>query len=346
MFLFPQSDDIAGGLPQGIGFEGWEIYILAKGYFSAKVISRHEDEKMSNDFENSQEYRKVLEIAKKQEEIYKNVTKAIFPEALAKFQELSGKLNEWKNSLDNMPGLLKLAEVLQNYEQEVRKTEGLTEAEFEEKYRTEIEWSEKFGKNGWVISEHSNPADIKKWEQLLGGGEAKVAEFFDGEDIVILDVIIEGLQGKYISDEIRLYFKNGMQAFENEEYMTAAMYLLALLDNRVNKLVDFPNQRMSYKVKYSKEGFTNQKEEDFRKLTEKRRFMSKKIYFLEMYPSLIAYLNRIFIDGSYKFENGIEPPYLNRNWLMHGRMNRRVERYECIQILNALSVMEFMFGEK
>ena len=36
-----------------------------------------------------------------------------------------------------------------------------------------------------------------------------------------------------------------MQAFENEDYMTAAMYLLALLDNRVNKLVDFPNQRMS-----------------------------------------------------------------------------------------------------
>ena len=49
------------------------------------MISRHEDEKMSNDFENSQEYRKALEIAKKQEELYKNVTKAISPEALAKF---------------------------------------------------------------------------------------------------------------------------------------------------------------------------------------------------------------------------------------------------------------------
>ncbi len=33
------------------------------------------------------------------------------------------------------------------------------------------------GKNGWVISEHSNPADIKNWEQLLREGEAKVAEF-------------------------------------------------------------------------------------------------------------------------------------------------------------------------
>ena len=66
-----------------------------------------------------------------------------------------------------MPGLLKFAEMLKNYQQEVRETEGLTEAEFEEKYRSEIEWSEKFGKNGWVISEHSNPADIKNWEQLL-----------------------------------------------------------------------------------------------------------------------------------------------------------------------------------
>ena len=36
MFLFPQSDDISGGLPQGIGFGEREVYILAKGYFFAK----------------------------------------------------------------------------------------------------------------------------------------------------------------------------------------------------------------------------------------------------------------------------------------------------------------------
>ena len=114
----------------------------------------------------------------------------------------------------------------------------------------------------------------------------------------------------------------------------------------MNELVDFPNQRMSYKVKYSNKGFATQKAEDFKQLTEKRGFVSKKVYFLEMYPSLIAYLNRIFIDGSYNFENGIEPPYLNRNWLMHGRMNRKVEKYEWIQILNALSVIEFMFGDR
>ena len=307
---------------------------------------RHEGEQMSDEFKNSQEYRKAFEMVKKQENLYKNIVKEISPEALVKFQELSDRLNEWKNSLNNMPGLLKLAEMLKNYEYEVRETEGLTGAEFEEKYKAEIERSEMFGKNGWVISEHSNPADIKKWEQLLYGGAAKVVEFFDREEIAIFDVIIEELQERYVSNEMQLYFRNGMQAFENEDYMTVAMYLLALLDNRVNELVDFPNQRMSYKVKYSNKGFANQKAEDFKQLTEKRGFMSKKVYFLEMYPSLIAYMNRIFIDGSYKFENGIEPPYLNRNWLMHGRMNRKVEKYECIQILNALNVIEFMFGDK
>ena len=42
-----------------------------------KSFLRHEEDKMSNDFENSQEYRKALEIAKKQQELYKNVMKAI-----------------------------------------------------------------------------------------------------------------------------------------------------------------------------------------------------------------------------------------------------------------------------
>ena len=37
VFLFPQSDDITGNLPQGIGFLEQEIYILAKGYFFPKI---------------------------------------------------------------------------------------------------------------------------------------------------------------------------------------------------------------------------------------------------------------------------------------------------------------------
>ena len=38
VFVFPQSDDITGGLPQGTGFGEREIYILAKGYFLSKAV--------------------------------------------------------------------------------------------------------------------------------------------------------------------------------------------------------------------------------------------------------------------------------------------------------------------
>lgn len=48
-------------------------------------------------------------------------------------------------------------------------------------------------------------------------------------------------------------------------------------------------------------------------------------------PSLIAFLNRLFVDGEYTFENGVEPPYINRNWLLHGKCCREIERFECIQ---------------
>ena len=46
---------------------------------------------MRKDFEKSHEYMKELEIVKRQEEFYKNVTEVNSPEALARFQELSNK---------------------------------------------------------------------------------------------------------------------------------------------------------------------------------------------------------------------------------------------------------------
>jgi hypothetical protein len=50
------------------------------------------------------------------------------------------------------------------------------------------------------------------------------------------------------------------------------------------------------------------------------------------------------VDGNYKFENEIEPPYINRNWILHGRCSRKIERYECIQVLNALDMIESVLG--
>ncbi len=67
---------------------------------------------------------------------------------------------------------------------------------------------------------------------------------------------------------------------------------------------------------------------------------------MDIYPSLIAFLNRLFVDGEYTFERGVEPPYINRNWLLHGKCCREIEQFECIQLLNALEIIENVLGNK
>jgi len=41
-----------------------------------------------------------------------------------------------------------------------------------------------------------------------------------------------------------------------------------------------------------------------------------------------------FNDNSYKFENGIEPPELNRHWIMHGRSKKQFNEIDCLKLFN------------
>lgn len=302
-----------------------------------------------NDYEKSEEYRRAMTLAKKQAEMYQGIIKpyANIPvEVKVRFQEVINNLNQWKASLNNMPGLLKVAEILRDYEQYVRANEGLSEEEFEEKYRDRIERSKRSGRNGWVMTQYAPLDELMEWEQIFEEGESAGEMYFDGEGISILLEIKKGLEEKYISGAEYHYYHRGITAFESGDYMTSAMYLCGVLDYRVSKLVKFPKRRLSNREKYSDKGFKEQKEDDFKKLSDRHSVMTKQILFLDLYPSLIEYLNRVFFDGDYTFDKGIEPPYLNRNWLLHGRMSREPQRYECIQILNALSVIEFMFDKE
>ena len=118
---------------------------------------------MTIDYKDSEEYKNILEITKKQDELYKKIKKEytnIPPDTIAKFNEIINKLNEWQNSISNLPGLQKMTEILKNYEKEIRENEKLSEIEFEEKYKSQIALSKKLGRSGWG-------SDIKS--QRFGG---------------------------------------------------------------------------------------------------------------------------------------------------------------------------------
>lgn len=238
---------------------------------------------------------------------------------------------------------LQLSDEVKEFIREAKESESLSEEEFEKKYGGEFEVCKTLGEHGWVVSEHSNPRYIKNWHKALIEGEPeKITYFFEEDEDRVIKSITNSLEIKYDDPVNRNYYSRGIKAFQDKDYMTCAMYLVGLLEARVNALVQFP-PRTKYREKFSDKGFVDVKQEQF---AESNSFFTKRYYFLDVYPSLIAFLNRLFVDGEYTFEKGVEPPYINRNWLLHGKCCREIERFECIQLLNALETIENVLGNK
>lgn len=247
---------------------------------------------------------------------------------------------ELQKNIKNLPTFV-LNEDMKSFIEETKEDEKLSQEDFEEKYSCEIDVCRNLGRAGWVVSNHSNPREVKEWYTLLSQNkELEIVSYFEGENGNILKNIFMELEAKYSENPNNRYFMKGKHFFEEEDYMTAAMYLVALIEARTNNFMDFPNG-MKYAQKYSQKGFEKHIQEEFEN-TES--IFTKRYLFLNMYPSVIEFLNRLLVDGEYKFEKGIEPPYVNRNWLLHGKSSRMIERYECIQLFNALSTIEFVFS--
>ncbi|QFJ56018.1 hypothetical protein [Pseudobutyrivibrio xylanivorans] len=232
-----------------------------------------------------------------------------------------------------------LQEQIDEYLYKAKEDAGLSQLEFEEKYLNEKADSENLGRNGWVVTEYGNPREVSEWNTLLKvKAPEKIVEYFEGDYLYVFTSIIDNLSKKYINGADKIYFGKSYDFYIKEDYMSSAMYLVGLIEQRCKSLINFGDYK-KYNKMFSEKGFEIQLNKHFKNVSG---HIVKRFLFLQMYPSLISFLNRLFVDGDYKFENGIEPPYINRNWLLHGRSTRKIEKYECIQLFNALSVLEFV----
>lgn len=72
------------------------------------------------------------------------------------------------------------------------------------------------------------------------------------------------LESKYDDPVNRNYYSRGIKAFQDNDYMTCAMYLVGLLEARVNALVQF-RPKTRYREKFSDKGFADVKQKQFSK---------------------------------------------------------------------------------
>lgn len=252
-------------------------------------------------------------------------------------QEFFGRISELQSMIYRaIPE--KLIQQMSKLAEEERENENLSVEEFEAKYGPEREKARKLGENGWVISQHTNPRIMREWYEYLDSANAdeNIMKYFTVDEERILDSIKKQLGKIYTELPYCRYYTKGMDAFENGEYMTAAMCFCPLFERRMGYLIN-PEGRGN-KNKYTDNGFSKKREDIY----EDGNYFSNKYLILDMFPSLTGYAYRLFVEDSpYKFGQ-TEPPYLNRNWLLHGRMSREVNQCDCVQLLNALSVLEFL----
>ena len=216
------------------------------------------------------------EIFEKMKKICEKV--AGFPIAQYNWNEIANKLTgngallkyDWaaiQEKIKTNSLIFSMSDEFREYANIVRESEGLSEEEFEKKFSAEIERSRELGRNGWIPSEHGNPRDFAEWSKYLHESPERIMEFFEEDDERVIKHIKHTLNSIYVEKPYVTYYQNGIKAFDNKDYMTAALYLTILFEIRISNLVEFPkknakNQRLRYQDKYSSYGYSIQKNKD------------------------------------------------------------------------------------
>ena len=301
------------------------------------------------------QYNELSELTKRLAQLYKETNKNFKPiiESLSSLQQIidtnltplkeafnklyAPQINEIKNTYANTLG--DLSEKFKPIWEQFDADNKLTKEQLISKYKTRFDSNVFLGEAGWVASAFGNASDYTEWVKCIKNeNENKILDFFEGK-FGVLNSIINDLQEYNNNRDNKIYFEKARMFFESKDYMSCAFYLLSLLNYRINTIFDFGGRRKP-SAKFTYKGFEIMMKKEFQKNNES--LARKYFLILDMYPSLYSFLYRLFVDDNYKFEDNIEPPYLNRNWLMHGYSRRQITRIDCIQLFNALHTIEFI----
>ena len=130
--------------------------------------------------------------------------------------------------------------------------------------------------------------------------------------------------------------------YQNRKYKSCALILFGLIDSRLIRL-----QRNEDR---SKSGRRSSGAAAARKLSrqiENTHDLNNMFFHLLKYQNVSACLQKVFEDGN-DFKN--QPAVINRNFLDHGMLHRRVTKRDCTQLFllyfNLLEMLEFISPDK
>lgn len=211
-----------------------------------------------------------------------------------------------------------------------------------ENFKQIMEWSRHLGRNGWVASPFIKVVrGIHPWYWASKRNRHDlILKFFTDNNENIMSNIFGYLLVHYPNDSYAWYVE-AVESYKSGNYISCTLILTTLFEQSIRAC---PLRSWNENVR----GFFGQaiqkklyfKDQTNNDITGK--IILKNCIYSMFLPSLSTFMDRFYDNSNYKFEDRIEPPYLNRQWLMHGMMKRDITKGECIQMFNALLTLRFI----
>ena len=133
-----------------------------------------------------------------------------------------------------------------------------------------------------------------------------------------------------------------MFAFRNRQYKSCALILFTLIDARLIRLQRKEDRRKKDKYREVGKGAAKKLFERI----EKEQDIHKKTFMLFSHENIFNCLLVVFADGK---DFKIQPEGINRNFLGHGMLTRKVARKDCVQLFllyyNLLDYLDIIYGK-
>lgn len=217
------------------------------------------------------------------------------------------------------------------------KTAGINQS-LSNKYCDEIRKKCYFlGRCGWAISPFWEPAENETWYDTwfwmaYNDSSDKITDYFLNDNHSLLNNI-----NGYSRFEVarRDWFMEAETLFSKKYYTSCAMLLTAILEQSIRKC---PIDAWKYKTTVFFNNAVNIKIEDY--YNKNIEPLSQYIETVLILPSIDGFINNYYDSGN-RFENGKEPSFLERNWLMHGLTKRTVTESDCVKLFNVVCSLHY-----
>lgn len=269
-------------------------------------------------------------------DVYKNAfaskVKLDLPTWSAKFVDFSKYLPKYNLAVNSLSRLITEAIVKPLNFQINSIFSGLSIPKVSEKRKEELRTiHEKWGKYGWTMMPHHSISQFYNDPISYENSNKVASQMCTKNDMMILFEELHNVKGVSVADINEAIF-----CYENKKYKSCAMILFALLDAKLIRLQTKEDRRQSTNTRFTGGAAAGK----LKKRIKKEHDIEKKFIMLLSYTNLFSCINVMF-ENTDDFKK--KTKVINRNYLQHGMLTRKVRKRDCIQLfLVYFNLLEFL----